>query len=362
MTENVLSGQKSPTMFQMIAYSFATLGSAMVSGTLTVFTYFFYKEVVYSNLIEVNPANEFVILSLLGAALAIGWWLEALMNPIAGWISDRTVTRFGRRKIWLILGSPVLAISFIAIFLFPAPATDLLLPIIWLTIFFGIFKLAYAATVCVYLSMMPEIAPTPKDRNSISTIRQGFYLVGTIAGAGIGALLESYAALVSVILALFSVIAFYIAAFGTKEPAIAETATPTVDIITSMKITLQNRPFVFYLGFTLFATAFQSMLITALPVFGREIIYKGEESIISSFIPGAFVITAIISIVPSLYIMNRIGKRKTVILGLFGALIIAPLLFTVGMIPGMELIHTLVIVLLLGFPAAPLLILPDSIL
>ncbi|MFX1535474.1 MAG: MFS transporter [Promethearchaeota archaeon] len=348
---------KTTTRINKLAYSFATLGSALVSATITIFTYFFYKEVVYVNYM---PANETQILILLGTALAIGWWIQAIMNPVAGWISDKTITRAGRRKIWLLLGSPIIAISFVAIYLIPAPATDLFFPLIWLTFFFGLFNAAYAATVCVYLAMIPEIAPTPEERNSISTYRQGFYLVGTIGGAIIGALIE-FEVFLAIVLGLFSILAFYIAAFGTKEPSIPPEKTPTVNIFTSMKITLQNKPFVYYLGFTIFATAFQSMLITALPVFGREVIYQGDETIISSFLPGAFVITAIIAIVPALYIINRIGKRKATIYGLILAAIITPFLFTVGMIPGIELPQTLVIVLLLGFPAAPLLILPDSI-
>ena len=119
---------------QKLAYSFATFGNALLGAVITVFTFFFYKNVVYTDLIE---ANEFIILSLLGTALAIGWWVQAIMNPVAGWLSDKFVsTRFGRRKPWLILGSPIMALSFIAIFLIPSPATEIFFPLIWLTLFF----------------------------------------------------------------------------------------------------------------------------------------------------------------------------------------------------------------------------------
>ncbi|MFX0086489.1 MAG: MFS transporter [Candidatus Hodarchaeota archaeon] len=347
------------TRFQKIAYSLATFGNSMLGAVLTVFTFFYYKEIVYIDLIV---DNELIILSLLGTALAIGWWIQAIMNPIAGWLSDKiTTSRFGRRKLWLIFGSPIMAISFIAIFLFPSPATELYLPIIWLTIFNGIFNAAFASTVVVYLSLIPEICPTPEERTSISTYRTGFYLIGYILGALIGALLQIEELVFIVVLGLSIVmlVGFYIAAFGIKEPE--ETPKmPTFGIIEALTVTLKNKPFVPYLGFTVFATAFQSMIIGVLPVFGKHVIYNGEENIIASFIPGAFVITGIIAVAPAMIWINRIGKKKAVIYSMIAAAIITCFLFIVGFVPGMELPLTLGIVLILGLPAAPLLILPDA--
>jgi GPH family glycoside/pentoside/hexuronide:cation symporter len=160
-------------------------------------------------------------------------------------------------------------------------------------------------------------------------------------------------------LSIIMVVGFYIAAFGIKEPE--ETPKmPTFGIIEALTVTLKNKPFIPYLGFTVFATAFQSMIVGVLPVFGKHVIYHGEENIIASFIPGAFVITAIIAVAPAMIWINRIGKKKAVIYSMIAAAIITCFLFTVGFAPGMELPLTLGIVLILGLPAAPLLILPDA--
>ncbi|UCE14757.1 MAG: MFS transporter [Candidatus Heimdallarchaeota archaeon] len=357
MTQNQIFSTSWP---RKISYSIATFGSAAVGGTLTTFAFFFYKEVVYKDLIGVSAENQFWILTLLGTALAIGWWIQALMNPVAGWLSDKLVsTRFGRRKPWLLLGSPVIAISFIAIFMIPAPATDIFFPIVWLAVFNGIYNAAYAATFVVYLAVIPEICQTPEERTSISTYRQGFSLVGFVLGVIIGAFVE-FNVFIVVILAGFMFICLYITVFGIKEPE-GVPETPTFGIVEALKVTFRNKPFLPYLGYTIFATAFQEMMIRVLPIFGREIIYKGKEVEISSYIPGAFVVTAFLSLIPAMFWINRVGKKKAVIYSLVVAAVLASLLFTVGMIPFDPLIHTLIIVLLIGFPAAPLLVLPDSI-
>jgi GPH family glycoside/pentoside/hexuronide:cation symporter len=362
MTENQVF---TATSFQKFAYSIATFGNALVGAVVTVFTFFYYKNVVYEQTFFLE--NETIILTLLGTALAVGWWVQAIMNPIAGWLSDKLISaRFGRRKPWLVIGSPIIALSFIAMFLVPTSQTELFFPIIWLTIFTMIYNAAYAATVCVYLAIIPEICPTPEERTSISTYRQGFYLVGTILGALIGALVEAQAFVV-VVLAGFFVVLFYIAAFGIKEPEEVP-EVPTFGIIEALRVTFSNRPFVPYLGYSVLMAAYQAMLLGILPDFGRHVVFKGVgvdeggiESIISSFLPGAFVITGIIAVVPAMYWINRVGKKKAALDAMFAAAIIAGLLATVGLIPGFELPHTLIIVLILGFPAAPLLILPDSI-
>lgn len=344
---------------QKLAYSVATFGNALIGAVFTVFTFFYYKNVVFEQ--TFFEANEAIISTLLGTALAIGWWVQAIMNPVAGWLSDKMVSsRFGRRIPWLILGSPIIAVSFISIYLVPTNSTELFFPIIWLIIFVAIYNGAYAATVCVYLSIIPEICPTPEERTSISTYRQGFYLVGTILGAIIGALLEDLAFMVSIVLALLFIICFYIAAFGIKEPPEVP-ETPTFGIFEALRVTFSNKPFVPYLGYTVFMTAFQSMLLTMLPDFGRHVVYKGEENFISSLLPGAFGITAVIAVAPAMYWINKVGKKKAASYAMFAAAIITVFLATVGLIPDFEPIHTLIIVLILGFPAAPLLILPDSI-
>lgn len=350
----------SATRGHKIAYSLATFGNSLVGAVFTVFTFYFYKNVVYQDLLTTE--TQAIILTLLGTALAIGWWIQAIMNPVAGWLSDKfSSSRFGRRKPWLILGTPIIALSFVAVFFVPSPATDLYFPIIWLTIFAGIYNGAYAATVCVYLAMIPEICPTPEERTSISTYRTAFYLVGYILGAIIGALVANKAQMISIILATLFIIFFYIAAFRVKEPE-QKIELPTFGIIEALKVTFKNKPFIPYLGFTIFATMFQSMLIGALPDFGLHVVFKGDtENGISSYIPALFVITGIVAVVPAMNWINKIGKKKATIYSMIIAAVITSGLLTVGLIPGFEFIQVVLIVLLLGIPAAPLLILPDSI-
>jgi GPH family glycoside/pentoside/hexuronide:cation symporter len=46
--------------------------------------------------------------------LLIYTFIDAADNPIYGFLSDRTRTRWGRRRPWLVIGTPLLVLTFIA--------------------------------------------------------------------------------------------------------------------------------------------------------------------------------------------------------------------------------------------------------
>lgn len=50
------------------------------------------------------------------AVMAVYAVIDAIDNPVLGHLSDRTRTRLGRRRPWLLLGAPLLAASMIALF------------------------------------------------------------------------------------------------------------------------------------------------------------------------------------------------------------------------------------------------------
>ena len=56
--------------------------------------------------------------------LLIYTFIDALDNPVYGFLSDRTRTRWGRRRPWLVIGTPLLVLCFIAFYSPPAFLTE----------------------------------------------------------------------------------------------------------------------------------------------------------------------------------------------------------------------------------------------
>lgn len=86
-------------------------------------------------------------LAAVGAAFTIVRLLDIALDPMLGAAMDRTRTRFGRYKPWLVLGAPILMGSSFMLFFAPAGADELYL-IVWLLVFYAaisIVQLAHAA-------------------------------------------------------------------------------------------------------------------------------------------------------------------------------------------------------------------------
>src|SRR3990170_2064040 len=54
------------------------------------------------------------------AMLFIYAFIDAIDNPFYGYLSDRTRSRWGRRRPWLVIGTPLLILTFIAFYNIPA--------------------------------------------------------------------------------------------------------------------------------------------------------------------------------------------------------------------------------------------------
>ena len=73
---------------------------------------------------------------LLALAIACARVFDAITDPVIGWISDQTRTRWGRRKSWLPLGVPLCALFFWLMFAPPRSLTAVNGLVLWAGIMF----------------------------------------------------------------------------------------------------------------------------------------------------------------------------------------------------------------------------------
>ncbi|GAA1487714.1 MFS transporter [Brachybacterium sacelli] len=105
--------------------------------------------------------------------------IDALDNPLLGFLSDRTRTRFGRRRPWLLLGTPLLAASMIALFTPPSWLDGSGL-VIWFAVFAILSELFDSMLNANYGALLPELFPRERSRAVANALRQGFQLLALI--------------------------------------------------------------------------------------------------------------------------------------------------------------------------------------
>ncbi len=172
------------TFKEKVSYGIGRLGSSITMDMADLFTGYVYYAFFG---LDKDPFLAFL-------ALAIGKIVIAFTSYFSGYISDRTQTRWGRRRPFVIIGAPLLAIAFF--FLYSPHLIISLLgfenePMIvftYLIIVNSIYQGTYGFLLTPFQSWMPEIT-TETERLEISGYQNTVNLIAFIIGAGFAFLL-----------------------------------------------------------------------------------------------------------------------------------------------------------------------------
>ncbi|GMA30095.1 MFS transporter [Litorihabitans aurantiacus] len=198
--------------------------------------------------------------AIYAAVYAVYGILDAIDNPVFGYLSDRTRSRWGRRKPYLVVGSLVLLGGTIALFSVPGPvAASATALVIWFATFAILSEMADSVINANYGALLPELFPAERVRANANGIRQGAQLVAMILALGLTPILAQnvlgcpvdsatcddptigYSRL-AVIFAILGVGVILYMAFGVREnPRISGEERPA--FLTSIKQIVTNRYF-----------------------------------------------------------------------------------------------------------------------
>ena len=120
---------------------------------------------------------------LAGTIIMVGKIWDAITDPVVGYMSDRTQTRWGRRRPYIFVGAFPLFLCMILMFTNPSLEGQMKL-FIWGVIVYCLLNTAYTLVNIPYNSMTPELTQDFHERTSINGYRFGFAVVGTLLGAG----------------------------------------------------------------------------------------------------------------------------------------------------------------------------------
>jgi len=115
----------------------------------------------------------------MASILLIYTFIDALDNPIYGFLSDRTRTRWGRRRPWLVIGTPLLVLAFIAFYSTPEFLAGQSL-FAYAMLFYILAGTLDSVINANYGALFPELFRTDASRASTNALRQAFQLVAMI--------------------------------------------------------------------------------------------------------------------------------------------------------------------------------------
>ncbi|MCL2093687.1 MAG: MFS transporter [Treponema sp.] len=258
-----------------------------------------------------------------GMAVMVGKIWDAITDPAMGYISDRTLSRWGRRRVYLLFGALPMMLSMV--FFFSAPAyLPSSLHILWAI--GALMLLNTAATVIgvPYSSLTPDLTSDYHEQSSLNGYRFGCAVFGTLAGAGaVEPLVQLFArpgspspmldprgfSFMGLILGGVMMIVTLITFFGTREKKVyTREELPKEGFFATFGGVFKNRPFMILLGTYALHMAGISFLTTILAFYTRDVL--GREDI-TTFALIFLLLTAMVFIPVSVLVSKKIGKRRT---------------------------------------------------
>lgn len=276
-----------------------------------------------------------------GISAMVGKLAIAVSQSYLGWLSDKTKTKFGKRKPFMIIGAPILALSFIfllipTVFLGSNPETLSLF--IWLLIWDVIFQFFYGITT-PYQSWMAEQFQV-NERPKASAFQNIFNYIGT----GIAMLfvlllvpdiLEDFqvtriiAPTFIILVVLFAVIT--IALFYTSAFTLPVEAQPPIrmNLVEDFKMILKDRNFLHVCVMIGIASLTWSMITGVMLGYVENVL-----NFTDTLLPAVFLA---LGVVGSLFvwkkIIGKLGKKKSLMIIFLWAIITMPFAAVLPLMP-----------------------------
>lgn len=337
-----------------VIYGSGDLGFSMNNSIIAAFFPIFMMDVI-----GLTPA-------LVAIILFVGRSWDYVNDPIIGYLSDRTRSRWGRRRPFLLFGALPFALSFILLWLSPNFSQTGL--IIYYSLGYIIYE-ALATTVYMpYFALTPELTEDYDERTKLISYRMFFNILGSLTAyifpmMVIGSMIPENTQRVM----LMAVIAGAIAAtpligvfLGTREKKefIPEDKPK---FLPSLKAAFKNRPFVFAAGIYLLTWMTMLVVETNLLLYIKYIVRREGQS---SIIMASIFVTAILALPLWNWAAKHWSKRLAYIIGVsFWAVVMMVLIMVNAQTP-FWVVLVLCIMAGIGVSAAQVLpwaIIPDAI-
>lgn len=249
------------SFFTKLAYGSGDLGTAIAASLRAFFLLIFFTDVA-----RLDPA-------MAGLILLINRFWDAINDPFIGWLSDRTVTRWGRRRPWILAGALPFGITFFLLWVVPPLGpTGLFIYYVLVSL---LLDTAFTIVNVPYTALTPELTQDYDERTNLNSYRFAFSVGGALLSAVLHPIIVGSAPdprtgyLISgLVWAVVATIPCFIVFFAIRErpEAMARRPDDSIPLRDQIRIVLSNRPYRFVVA--LYLTAWLALqLVSAILVY-----------------------------------------------------------------------------------------------
>lgn len=348
MTASLTRGKK-------IIYGSGDIGFSLTTTIIGVYFLFFMIEVV-----GLRPA-------LAGIPIAVGKFWDFINDPLFGYLSDRTRTRWGRRRPFLLFGALPLAVTFTMLWYRPALTTPAAL-VAYYSLAYLFFEASATLLYMPYFALTPELTSDYDERTSLTSYRMFFSILGSLLAFTVPLMIigkfspenSSRVLLMGGIFGLASALPMFLVFFGTREREdFIEAERP--GLLESLKAVWKNVPFRYSLGIFLATWISVDILQSSLLFYIKYVIEREAQN---DLIMASIFVVAMFALPIWDWVSRRWSKRQAYMYGIAFWAVVQMLLIMVSPQTSLPLILFLCMLAGIGVAAAhvlPWAIIPDTI-
>lgn len=303
---SVSGSRRKLTFWNKFAFGFGDIGAAIGAGVNG-----FYLNAFLLDVAGLRPASVAIIFGL------AQFW-DAVNDPIIGWLTDRTKTRWGRRRPWLLFGALPFALAFLMHWFVPQMDEGMKF---WYYLLVAIlYRTAFTAVNVPYTAMTPELTDDYDERTQLNGFRFTFSILGgliaivahpSLVALGGGDLYSGH--MISAgIWAFFIALSAWGCFAGTFEHPVGDKETVPGNPFRDALSVFQNRPFLLVTGIYLMSWLSLQLIQQFLQLYVRY--WVQAEANLPLYLL-TLQVTAFVFLWVWGYLTRKIGKKNVYFVG-----------------------------------------------
>jgi len=276
---------------------------------------------VYLPAIYADADGFGLALGLVGLVITLSRFTDVITDPIIGFLSDRLKTRWGRRKPFILLGTPIYAAGIWLLFVPAITFYDV-------SIFGFEFNIGYPYLFCMvaltylgstikdipYLSWGAELSRNYNERTLVTSWREGFAVTGSLLSAFTPAIIlffgynkptdAVYFLSVAMCIVMPLLVLNALIVVPEYPVDIPKKKTPLKE---SLKVVMQNGPYIMLIIIFMFSTLGSAMTNSLSFFFVKHVLLAGE---LFGLYLAPYFVSQIVAIPLWFALSRRIGKHR----------------------------------------------------
>ena len=300
---------------------------------------------------EGTELTRYIPLAALGLILAGGRILDAVTDPLIGYLSDNTKSRWGRRKPYIFVSNPILFLAFIFVWAPPVNGVSMT-NVIFLTVVLFFYYCSYTGMVIPWFAVLPEISPENKTRVKIASIGVAIGAFGALVGGALsGPLFEKLGGFkMALSIGVFGFIAGELTLLGVKERVRVEPSHEPLGFFKVVKEVFGDKQVLSFCGMIMLAQLTYQLMLMNVPYLTTLILNRRESD--ASLLMGEVILFIVLSVPLWYRLLDRYPKRhvfRGIIIGMTVGFVMA---YFIGRYPfGSPFVQAMVIFPFSAIPA-----------